>query len=136
MITTKSNTKSTRMSDYLSERIDRISSEKSQRDIANEVGYDRGNIISMMKTGETKVPLDKIPLLAKAVNGDPVFMLRLWLEQYWTNQAEIVNTVFDCIATQEEMKLLKGVRLSLGEHFVMTPARVKAAIDALDATKG
>ena len=37
----------------------------------------------MFKRGEVKVPLNKIPLLAKAINADPAHLFRLALEQYW-----------------------------------------------------
>jgi hypothetical protein len=33
------------------------------------------------------VPLDKIPLLAKALGVDPAHMFRLALEQYWLFEA-------------------------------------------------
>ena len=36
----------------------------------------------MMKLGQTKVPLDKIPLLAKACGVDQAFFMRLALQEY------------------------------------------------------
>ena len=75
----------------LEEAIDR--SGKSQREIARDVGYQRANIISMMKNGETKVPIEKAPLLAKACGIDPADFTRHVLEEYhpaaWATLAEL-----------------------------------------------
>src|SRR6478672_9227328 len=73
----------TKLAKYLTTQIDAISHEKSQRDIATEIGYEKPNMISMFKRGEAKVPLDKIPALAEALHVDPAHMLRLAFEQYW-----------------------------------------------------
>ncbi|MGR3780972.1 MAG: hypothetical protein ACU0DT_06895 [Albimonas sp.] len=34
------------------------SSARSQRDIAEEAGFERANVISLMKAGDMKVPID------------------------------------------------------------------------------
>ncbi|MGZ9053126.1 MAG: helix-turn-helix domain-containing protein [Rhodoplanes sp.] len=65
----------------MNKQITAISGVKSQREIAAELGYERPNIISMMKRGETKLPLDKVPALAKALHVDPAHLFRLALEQ-------------------------------------------------------
>jgi hypothetical protein len=57
-------------------------SEKTQRQIAYEIGYDRPNIITMFKQGTTRLPVDKVALLAVSLNADPIELLRLWLEEY------------------------------------------------------
>lgn len=48
----------TSMARYLTKQIDALSGIKNQREIAAEIGYDKPNMISMFKRGETKVPLD------------------------------------------------------------------------------
>ena len=55
---------------YLSRRIDELRGVKTQREIAAEAGFAKPNIISMMKVGETKLALDRIPALAKALDAD------------------------------------------------------------------
>src|SRR5579871_5258209 len=72
-----------RISEYLTKQIDAIAPYKNQRQIAHELGYAKPNIISMFKTGDTKVPIDKIPALARALNVDPAFLFRLAMEQFW-----------------------------------------------------
>lgn len=42
-------------------------SEKSQREIAAEISYENPNVITMFKQGQTKVPMNKVGPLAKAL---------------------------------------------------------------------
>ena len=76
---------------FLDRRIDELKGAKTQREIAAEAGYEKPNIISMFKYGEAKVPLDKIPALAKALEIDPAHLFRLALEQYWPALGETIR---------------------------------------------
>src|SRR5277367_3924605 len=80
---------------YLDKQIDALKGVKTQREIATEIGYDKPNMISMFKRGETKIPLDKIPLLAKAVGADAAHLFRLALEQYWLDLKATIDEVFE-----------------------------------------
>jgi transcriptional regulator with XRE-family HTH domain len=105
----------TMVAKYLDKQIDALKGVKTQREIALEAGYDKPNIISMFKRGEAKVPLDKIPALAKALHVDPTHLFRLALQQYWPNLGEAIETVFGRIATpNEEEILLKPWRAATG----------------------
>lgn len=55
---------------------------KTQRQIASEIGYDKPNIITMFKTGITRVPLGRVPRLAASLDLDAPKLVRLWFEQY------------------------------------------------------
>jgi transcriptional regulator with XRE-family HTH domain len=101
----------TPMAHYLTKRIDALSGIKNQREIAAEIGYDKPNMISMFKRGETKVPLDKIPLLAKALQVDPAHLFRLAMEQQWPGMKAVVDEIFKNIASDNETEnLLKPWR--------------------------
>ena len=63
------------VAEYLSHAI--YLSGKTQREIAQEAGFNKPNVLSMMKQGLTKVPIYSIPLLAKACSVDPVHFMRL-----------------------------------------------------------
>ncbi len=63
-------------------------------------------MISMFKRGEVKVPLDKIPLLAKAINADPGHLFRLALEQYWPQLGDTIQTIFGRVVTANEEEIL------------------------------
>ncbi len=48
---------------------------KSQIDIAGEAGFVNANVLSMLKSGATKLPLDRIPAIANALECDPSYLL-------------------------------------------------------------
>ena len=95
---------------FLTDRIATV--KKNQREIAREIGYDKPNMISMFKSGATKVPLEKIPQLAKALDVDPIHLFRLGLDQYWPDLKETIAGMFDQggLITNNEFSLIKEVR--------------------------
>jgi transcriptional regulator with XRE-family HTH domain len=95
---------------YLSKQIDALQGVKSQREIASEIGYDKPNMISMFKRGEARVPLDKIPALAKAINVDPAFLFRLAMEQYWPDAAAALAPVFKTMISRNEEQIILHLR--------------------------
>jgi len=99
-----------RIATYLAKRIDALSGKKSQREIAAEIGYDKPNVISMFKRGEMKVPLDKVPALAKAIDVDPAHLFRLAMEQYWPDQHEAISAVFGTVVTKNEAEIVGKIR--------------------------
>jgi hypothetical protein len=54
---------------------------KTQADIASTAGFINANFISMLKTGTSKLALDRVPALAGALECDPALLMRLALEQ-------------------------------------------------------
>ncbi len=63
----------------------------TQREIAGRTGFEKPSIISMMKTGETKVPIDRIPALAVASKADPREFLRVAMREYHPEMWEITS---------------------------------------------
>lgn len=72
----------TRLPSYLEKRILALRSVKSQAEIAAEAGFVNPNMISMLKSGATRIPLDRVPALATALDVDPARLLQLALEQW------------------------------------------------------
>lgn len=99
-----------RLATYLSKQIDALQGIKTQGDIAREAGFEKPNIISMFKLGKVKVPLDRIPALATAMNVDPAFMFRLALEEYWPDRLDAINTVMGTVASKNEAEILFRIR--------------------------
>ena len=96
---------------FISKQIDiQASMGKNQREIAAEVGYEKPNMISMFKRGETKVPLEKIPALAKALNVDTAYLFKLAMQQYWPELGSAIAEVFGTVLTKNETKLIEVVR--------------------------
>lgn len=90
---------------------------KSQREVSAEIGYTNPNIITMFKTGATKIPVTKAAALAKALNIDPAHMLRLVMNEYmpdtWTAIEDILGT--DSLLTEQEKSVAMFVREIAGD---------------------
>lgn len=88
--------------------------DKTQKEIAAAVGYDRPNFITMIKKGQSKLPISKAVPLAKALGVDPIHMLRLVLQEYqpevWTAVEQVADSAGKEILTQEERTLLEIAR--------------------------
>lgn len=121
-----------RIAKYLSKQIDTLAGRKSQREIAQEIGYDKPNMISMFKRGECKIPLDKVPALAKSVEADPAFLFRLAMEQFWPDGNNPINTIFGTVLTRNETEIILHVRKESGETDpALTPELAQAIAAAV-----
>jgi predicted nucleic acid-binding OB-fold protein len=90
-------------------------SEKSQKDIAAEIGYDKPNVLSMIKQGQTKLPVNKVGPLAKALGIDPVHLLRLTLQEYMPETWDAIQDIVgQSLVSAGEKKLLDELRAALG----------------------
>lgn len=84
---------------------------KSQKQIAEEAGFPKPNIITMFKQGSTKVPLEKVGKLAKALEVDPVNLLKMCLREYLPDTYTEIEKMFgQPILTQNELELLQVIR--------------------------
>ena len=93
----------------------------TQREIARGIGYDRANVISMMKYGTMKVPFRKIALLARVLDADPLEMMRWALQEYSPETLAAFEDVFAGLPTSKERRLLEIIReerVDLGEPLI------------------
>ena len=106
-------TKPLSVAEYLAQQI--VLSGKSQKDIAREVGYEKPNVITMMKQGATKIPIVKVGPLARALDVDPAYFLRLVLSEYMPETwAAIEETLDGTILTRNELLLIREYRRRTG----------------------
>jgi transcriptional regulator with XRE-family HTH domain len=124
------------VADYLTKAIEL--SGKTQREVAREVGYEKPNVVSMMKQGQTRIPLEKAPLFARACGVDPTFFLRLVLEEYHPEAAKIIHDTLGEPPTENERKLIDLYRRAAPlTEIEITPARETALLEALGSkTRG
>jgi len=86
-------------------------STKTQDEIAREVGFDSVNVISMIKTGRTKIPLARIPALAKALDADPREMLAVALEAYQPELYGVLSTIApSMLVSSNELRVINALR--------------------------
>lgn len=74
------NRKQQTAAEYLAEQIDL--SPKLQLEIAKEAGFESPNVLTMMKQGKTKIPLNRVGSLARALGINPRHLMRKVLEEY------------------------------------------------------
>lgn len=86
-------------------------SPKTQDEIAKEVGLDSVNVISMIKTGRTKLPLARIPGFAKALDTDPKEMLAVALEAYQPELYGVLSAIApSMLVSTNELQVLSALR--------------------------
>lgn len=97
------------VAEYLTQQIDL--SGRPQKEIAEALGYDKPNIITMFKQGKTKIPLNKIAPLARAVGVDPVHFLRLAMLEYSPETWAVLESLIgNAMMSANEERLLSVVR--------------------------
>jgi len=79
----------------------------SQKEVAEKVGFKNQNMITMIKNGDAKLALDRVPAMAKALDIDPVYLFRLALEQ-----------TFDAVSVQQLMDILGSGRSANEEQII------------------
>lgn len=85
-------------------------SAKSQRQIAYEMGYEKPNIITMFKQGTTRVPMDKVPMLADSLGADRAELLRMWLEEYAPEMLTVLNDNLGMALSRVERSWVTNLR--------------------------
>lgn len=105
--------KSLTIADFIANHLAEL--DKTQREIAAECGFETPNIITMFKKGSTKVPMNRIGPLAKALGADPAHMLRLAMQEYMPDTWEsIEETLKSTVLTTNELKLIRAYREATG----------------------
>ncbi len=119
----------TRLAAYLEKRILELRPRKSQAEIAAETGFFSPNMITMLKTGASKLPLHRVPSLAKALDCDPRMLFTLALQQLGGDTtARAVEEIFGVVVTRNEANWINEIRDASGHSDPSLSARGRAAI--------
>ena len=97
---------------FLHEAIDR--SEKTQRQLATEIGFDCANMISMIKHDDARLPFDKVIATAIALKVDVAHLMRLVLERDWPRRLSLLEDIFGLVISTNEKRLILVVRRESG----------------------
>ena len=89
---------------------------RPQKEIAAECGYGTANIITMFKQGTTKVPLEKVGLLAAALQVDVTYLFRLVMTEYMPASWAALESIFgpEKFITANELAVAKFIRKIAG----------------------
>jgi transcriptional regulator with XRE-family HTH domain len=98
---------------FMAKHIDEVG--KTQKQIARECGCPKPNVITMIKQGHMKVPLEKIGPLAKSLEVDPAVLFWLCMSEYAgeTLKALVLATPGVVLAPNER-EILKAYRGLVG----------------------
>ena len=84
---------------------------KSQVQIAKEAGFPKSNVLSMMKRGDTKIPLEKVGKLAAAIGADPIHLFQMVMAEYYPSTwLEIQKMIGQPVLSDSELELLEVIR--------------------------
>jgi transcriptional regulator with XRE-family HTH domain len=120
----------TTVAEFLADRIAAV--DKTQRQISEECGFDNPNIITMFKNGQTKLPINRIAPLARALEVDPVHLLRLVMLEYIPEVWEsIENIMQSTLLTANELELVRAFREVTGENNAQAVVIDRSAVIAI-----
>lgn len=113
----------------ISDRIRDLSHRKTQAEIASEAGFANANMMTFLKNGRNKVPLDRVPSLAKALEVDPAYLMRLALDQaVGATAAKAITEIFGTPATENEQGWLEELREASDNSDPRLTARSRTAL--------
>lgn len=113
----------------IADRIRDLAHKKTQAEIASEAGFPNANMMTFLKNGRNKVPLDRVPSLAKALEVDPAYLMRLALDQaVGVTAAKAITDIFGTPATENERGWLQELRDASDNSDPRITARSRAAL--------
>lgn len=89
---------------------------RTQAQIARAAGLQNPNALSMMKLGQTKVPIARIPALARACEVDTNYFIRLALEEYHPDLFEVLQETLGESLTENEWGVVRAYRTGCMQH--------------------
>jgi len=116
----------------IADRIRDLSHRKTQAEIASEAGFPNANMMTFLKNGRNKVPLDRVPSLAKALEVDAAMLMRLALDQaVGATAAKAITEIFGTPVTQNERGWLMEMRDASDNTDPRLTARSRASLRSI-----
>jgi len=121
---------------FISRRIYELRARRSQLEIATAAGFKSANMLSMVKDGKAKLPLERVISLAKALECDARHLMRLALEQSLSQPVldEIFAGANGPRSSNEHTILVEIRRLSQNSDPALTADLAAALAQALTGT--
>jgi transcriptional regulator with XRE-family HTH domain len=114
---------------FLADRIHDLAHRKTQAEIATEAGFQNANMLSILKSGKSKIPLDRVPSLAKALEADPAYVMRLALDQaVGVTAAKAITDIFGTPVSINERGWLDEIRAASDNSDPRLTARSRASL--------
>lgn len=103
-------------------------SSKTQKEIANAVGYANPNVLSMMKMGVTRIPLHIAPKLGKELGLDPWLFTEQCMAEYDPKLLNVINETFGTAHSENERELLRIIRDATGHSDPVIKTKAQAEL--------
>ena len=103
----------------------------TQAEIARRAGFPKPNVLSMMKSGLTKVPLTRIPALAGALDIDQTAFLDCALAEYHPEVHEVLTEVLGLPLSPEEEELVGLFRMANLDENIRMDGPLRAALEGI-----
>ena len=101
--------KSPTVAEYLTEKISACG--KTEQEIAEAIGYSAASVIHAFTHGTAKVPINKIGMLARFLEIDSVYFLRLVLAEYMPDVLVAIDDALQVpMLTENERGLIEAYR--------------------------
>ena len=81
---------------------------KTHRQIAAEAGFPTPYAITTVKSGKKKVPITKVPSLAKVLDIDAKQLLKMCFRQYEPGYWEVIEAVFNDTGQDANSSVKRG----------------------------
>lgn len=103
--------RSKQVADYIAAQVNLCG--KKQLEIAEIAGFEKANMITMIKQNKSKVPLEKIGRLATALEVDQVFFFKMVISAYHPELWPIIEGMFkQPVLTKNELEMIRVIRQS------------------------
>jgi transcriptional regulator with XRE-family HTH domain len=116
---------------------------RTNAEVAKEMGFSAPNVVSLWRTGKSRVPIERLPQLAELLRIDLAALFPLWAEQYLPTSARkegwgeaayrALKSIIERIADEGEMRILKAIRKGLAGASTGVTTDALAAHEALAA---
>lgn len=109
--------------------------EKPQAEIARNIGYQKPNMLTMIKQGLSKLPFEKAPKLASELNWQEDDLLERMLKEYEPHIYTMIKDVYKTPLAEDELALVMAFRdfkkAKQVERYDLTKARKAALVKTL-----
>lgn len=103
----------TRLPSFVAKSVLALKPRKTQAEIATQAGFTSANMISMLKAGSIRLPLDRVQPLASALEVDPAYLMLLALEQMvGDTDAKAIVEILGGAVTRNEMGWIEAIRVA------------------------
>ncbi|MCR5857966.1 XRE family transcriptional regulator [Mesorhizobium sp. J428] len=119
----------TQLTHFLEKRILELRPTKIQAEIAFEAGFQNANMLAMLKNGTSRLPIDRVPALAKALDVDPRRLLQLALTQRGGDTTEMaIREVLRVVVSSHEEDWIDELRSASGNSDPALTSRARSAL--------